>query len=129
MTLRERILQDTARPAGCLDLGEYGGPTVYLRRWTLADQLRVRQLADDKDRPHAERSADLLRLCLCDKDGSPVFGPDDAGALAVPFAVADRVIDATLAANGLTGDAAEKKATSPPTPSSGSSSGSPSSGA
>lgn len=109
-SLREK-LSGPAAPAGEFTLAG-SGVTVYLRRWPLADRLKVVALSRDATRPAVEREAEILALVLCDAENRRLFADGDAAIMDVPFgADAESLILAALAANGLS---AEKKA-GPPT--------------
>lgn len=111
-SLLDRLLAANQRTAGSVTIPELD-LTVHLRRWKVADELRAVQVCNDKARPGPERTAELLRLCVCDAAGVPLFAEGDAAAFQVDADVAERIIDAALAANGV-GGADQKKATSPP---------------
>lgn len=114
-TLRERLLSSPAKPAGHFVLAA-SGETVYLRRWTLRDRMRVVAVSADKDKPALERVAEYLRLCLCDAENRRLFGDDDDGVSDVPLGPdeANDLITAALRANGMAAeDGGEKKTPSP----------------
>ncbi len=99
-TLRDRLLAPPASPAGDFTLAS--GVKVYLRRWTLADQMRAFAVSDDKDRPAQDRVAEYLRLILCDENNRPVFAEgEDVSGVTTTAAEVGRLVTAAVEANGL----------------------------
>lgn len=115
MGFRDQLLSDPTKPAGQLALPEYGGTVVHLRRLSVGDQMKAAKIAGDKDANVADRLIRLVRICLCEADGTPTFAEGDEAAYLIPVAVADRIVTATMAANGIGEAIDEKKANSPPT--------------
>ncbi|WP_439630897.1 hypothetical protein [Gemmata sp.] len=107
----KRALSGLSKPAGSIVLPELGGIVLHLKTWRIVDQVQARQVSAGEG--GAEKTAELLRLCICDADGQPL--PSDGDwATQFPVPLANRVIEACLAANGLGGGDDAKKATPSP---------------
>lgn len=49
---------------------------IWLRKLTVGDQAKLYNAYQDSENP-LEQSITMIRLSVCDKDGTPVFGSDD----------------------------------------------------
>jgi hypothetical protein len=94
------ILAAQDLPTTEVEVPEWGG-TVRLRALRVADLGRIREAAGQSDDAFAFA---LVAASLVGEDGEPLFGANDAEALAGKSLVAfRRVLVATLGLNGLDG--------------------------
>lgn len=105
MLTRDAILSTPLPPPATLDVPEWGGQ-VALRTLSLPEMLAF---AAEQDA--ARRAVVMVRLCVAHHEGAPLFAAEDDPWLAgLPWALLQRLAQACMAHNGLTGEAQERAA-------------------
>jgi hypothetical protein len=82
--------------------------TVYVRSLTGAELGRVHHLTGQfkaQGRDASEVNVSAVIWAVCDQDGKPVFGPEDAEQVAgLPWQAFQQLVQAVLKASGLDAD-------------------------
>ena len=126
-----RRLLESGFGSPAVEAVEYKGKTFYVRELGPQDTAAWSDLMMRREEraPDAFKAA-MLKLCLSDAAGVPLYQADDATPLALPVVLRNRLFNAAMDVNGI-GEAKREALGKPSgeTPSSGSSTTSPSSSA
>ncbi len=123
---REDIIAGLTRSPAAFAV-ECGGRTLELHLMPWGSAERQAFQAEHRERGAAALYERLFLTSVCDAAGRLLFGPGDVDAVsALDGAALERVAERVLRLNGLVGDDAPGKASSPTGPPASSSAGSPS---
>lgn len=110
MLSRDTIFARIADVATTVDVPQLGGQ-IGIRRLTFAEAMDLAEagrLVDDSVASQERFMVQLVLACSCDGKGRRIFREGDAPKVArLPAVALQRIADAALEANGLTGQAVE----------------------
>jgi len=110
MLTRDAILSRVHEVATTVDVPQLGG-AIGIRRLSFAEAMELAEAGRHVDDGVASQETFMVRLivtCACDGKGRRLFRDGDSARVArLPALALQRIADAALSANGLTGEAIE----------------------